>query len=286
MTTVPSGIDKVNPSTDSVGLETTERHPNISYDPQSVEPVTNVVENVRSNPKEVTASEWPDDEVSKATLPMAFSVESHTISSGPDIEGRLEEIEHNKTRFLSTTPVIEASGEVEVPVADSEDNVTAQIEPRENDPETGREITAASIPCSKLNHKLENSSGFENEGDSSLSNQVGESSSSTHGNDQANNDPSLKVESESPDSIIPSTSTFEDLEDKKRILDVFENLSDNNNPSSPSTIERAFFVSIICEQDQFRCGNGSCISKYHRCDQIQHCIDGSDEEGCGKDLNT
>lgn len=40
-----------------------------------------------------------------------------------------------------------------------------------------------------------------------------------------------------------------------------------------------------CADGQFRCGNGTCIDKSHRCDQVTDCLpDGIDEFGCRKYL--
>ncbi|XP_071547976.1 uncharacterized protein [Panulirus ornatus] len=36
-----------------------------------------------------------------------------------------------------------------------------------------------------------------------------------------------------------------------------------------------------CEDDQFMCSNGDCISRLSRCDTLDDCVDQSDEEDCG-----
>lgn len=36
-----------------------------------------------------------------------------------------------------------------------------------------------------------------------------------------------------------------------------------------------------CKEDQFTCDSGYCISLTNRCDALQHCNDGSDEDNCG-----
>lgn len=38
-----------------------------------------------------------------------------------------------------------------------------------------------------------------------------------------------------------------------------------------------------CLEDEFRCGNGTCIDKSLRCNQVYDCLpEGNDEFGCGK----
>ena len=43
----------------------------------------------------------------------------------------------------------------------------------------------------------------------------------------------------------------------------------------------ARFLSVgTCDQDEFTCGNGTCIQSTWRCDGDYDCSDQSDEEGC------
>ena len=35
-----------------------------------------------------------------------------------------------------------------------------------------------------------------------------------------------------------------------------------------------------CKYDEFKCENGDCIISAFRCDGIEDCIDGADENGC------
>ncbi|KAF2368000.1 Low-density lipoprotein (LDL) receptor class A repeat [Trinorchestia longiramus] len=39
-------------------------------------------------------------------------------------------------------------------------------------------------------------------------------------------------------------------------------------------------MSSGCRDDEFRCGEGTCIPLSQRCDQVYHCYDGTDEIGC------
>ena len=36
-----------------------------------------------------------------------------------------------------------------------------------------------------------------------------------------------------------------------------------------------------CLDIQFTCDSGECVYQYETCDQINDCLDGSDESGCG-----
>ena len=45
----------------------------------------------------------------------------------------------------------------------------------------------------------------------------------------------------------------------------------------PSTV-----VPPGCKPDEFKCGDGQCISASLRCDREYHCRDGTDEFNCGK----
>lgn len=46
-----------------------------------------------------------------------------------------------------------------------------------------------------------------------------------------------------------------------------------------------FFVpGAHCTDAQFRCGDGGCISLSLLCDFVAHCVDGSDESSCSKNV--
>lgn len=41
------------------------------------------------------------------------------------------------------------------------------------------------------------------------------------------------------------------------------------------------FICLGCKTSEFRCGDGTCIPDYNRCDRTYDCTDGSDElDGC------
>lgn len=37
-----------------------------------------------------------------------------------------------------------------------------------------------------------------------------------------------------------------------------------------------------CDDDEFQCDSGLCINESGRCDNIDDCVDASDEVGCGR----
>lgn len=39
-----------------------------------------------------------------------------------------------------------------------------------------------------------------------------------------------------------------------------------------------------CNSNEFRCKNGYCIEKDHRCNNWTDCSDGSDEENCARNI--
>ena len=43
-----------------------------------------------------------------------------------------------------------------------------------------------------------------------------------------------------------------------------------------------FQVRRACTPDEYQCANGQCISCHLRCDLRPDCVDGTDEEHCGK----
>lgn len=94
----------------------------------------------------------------------------------------------------------------------------------------------------------------------------------------ANNDLSTETSS------FSSSTTTELV--SQEIVDPQTRPKKHSDSPSQSAIENALVstdaVAVICEQDQFQCRDGSCVSKYQRCDLIQHCVDGSDEDSCGK----
>lgn len=42
---------------------------------------------------------------------------------------------------------------------------------------------------------------------------------------------------------------------------------------------------VKCEESQFQCNNGHCITLLWRCDGDEDCTDGSDELSCGKNFD-
>ena len=48
---------------------------------------------------------------------------------------------------------------------------------------------------------------------------------------------------------------------------------------------RVIIYTVSYQNGAFRCSNGTCISSSRRCDGTVHCIDDSDETGCGSKLS-
>ena len=44
------------------------------------------------------------------------------------------------------------------------------------------------------------------------------------------------------------------------------------------------FFAANCSSSQFPCNSGECVTDSYRCDDYNHCRDGSDEDGCGMSL--
>ena len=46
-----------------------------------------------------------------------------------------------------------------------------------------------------------------------------------------------------------------------------------------------FVFTVGCLPGEFKCNSGyGCIAEEQVCDSLKQCIDGSDEDGCGKSL--
>ena len=52
-----------------------------------------------------------------------------------------------------------------------------------------------------------------------------------------------------------------------------------------SSVDSLFHIDpVYCSSENFTCNNGNCIFPWHRCDNEDDCEDGSDEDGCDKEI--